>query len=101
MQVYVNTASLRDEPLRLKRRADADYSVMVKDLRAGRIVAGMTPGMVMMWEWTITGPYIPVELQPSNGREETLNAAKIAFKAKFEAWQAWAEGFGHDVIWHG
>ena len=56
MPAYVNPASLRDEPLRLKRTADADYSVMVRDVRAGRIFASMAPGMVMMWAWTITGP---------------------------------------------
>lgn len=101
MPTYVDPASLRDEPLRLKRQADADYSVMIKDLRAGRIFAGMAPGMVMMWEWTITGPYVPDSLQPSHGREESLDAAKVAFKARFEAWQAWAEGLEQMVIWNG
>ena len=100
MPPYVDPLSLRCEPLKWKRIADADYSVMVKDLRVGRIFASLARGMVMMWEWTITGPYIPMDLQPSNGREESLDAAKAAFKAKFEAWQSWAEALGHDVLRH-
>jgi hypothetical protein len=41
-----------------------------------------------------------MDLQPSIGREETLDAVKAAFKAKFKAWQEWAEDLGHDVLWH-
>jgi hypothetical protein len=41
MVTYIDPASLKDEPLRLKRLAGADYAVMVKDLRAGRILAAM------------------------------------------------------------
>ncbi len=45
---------------------------------------------VESWLWTITGPYIPPELQPSQGREDTLSKAKAAFRAKFDSWSSWA-----------
>lgn len=56
MPAYVDPVSLHDAPLMLKRIAEDDYAVMIKDMREGRIFAGMSPGMVMMWTWTITGP---------------------------------------------
>lgn len=100
MVSYVDPATLKDEPLRLKRIADADYSVMVKDMRAGRIMATMTTDNTVVWLWTVTGPYVPADM-PATGREDTLDAAKATFKARFEAWQEWAEKLGHDVVWHG
>ena len=53
-----------------------------------------------MWTWSITGVYVPQDLQPSHGTAETPEEAKAAFKAKYDAWLAWAVELDHDVVWH-
>jgi hypothetical protein len=100
MVAYVDPASLKDVPLMLKQLADGDFSVRVAGRLAGRIMAKPLAGQHEVWFWTITGPYIPLDLQPSSGDAETIEEAKEAFRAKFDRWQEWAETLGHDVVWN-
>ena len=56
MDSYVASPELTDQPLLLKRLAAGDYSVTVKDLRAGRIMQKPLSGGRCVWLWTMTGP---------------------------------------------
>jgi hypothetical protein len=57
-------------------------------------------GSRVMWFWTVTGPYVPGDLQPASGDAESLDKAKAAFRAKFDKWREWAMSLGHPVVWH-
>ncbi len=37
---------------------------------------------------------------PSAGDTESLEEAKVAFRAKFNAWLTWAKELQHAVTWH-
>jgi hypothetical protein len=100
MPAYIDPASLKDVPLMLKQLADDDFSVRVAGRLAGRIMAKPVAGQREVWFWTITGPCIPMDLQPSSGDAETIEEAKEAFRAKFDRWREWAETLGHDVVWN-
>lgn len=101
MPSYVDPADFEAAPLMLKRIGADDYAVTVAGRGAGRILAGTGPGMSVIWTWTVTGPYVPPALQPAHGRVESLDEAKAAFRAKFEAWLVWARTIGRPVAWHG
>lgn len=55
----------------------------------------------MKWHWSLTGPYLPPELQLGYGLCDTLDAAKVEFRAKFDAWLAWAFDQGGVRTFHG
>lgn len=84
----------------LKAIADGDYSVRIKEHVAGRIMAKPLSGNRVVWFWTITGPYVPLELLPSSGDADTVEQAKSEFRAKFDAWLVWAEQLQHPVLWN-
>jgi hypothetical protein len=98
---YVDPATLKDEPLILKRIGEGDYSVRAINRVAGRIMLKSVSGSRAVWLWTVTGPYIPSELQPSHGDADSLEDAMAAFRSKFNRWREWAETLGHDVVWNG
>ena len=56
-------------------------------------------GTVLLW--TVTGPYILPDLQPSHGDAETLDEAKQAFRAKYVAWLHWAVSRLGEATWNG
>ena len=99
--MYVDPADLEGQQLTLKPVGAADYSVHIFEYTAGRIMLRPAPGNRVVWLWTITGPYMPAHLQPSHGEAETLKEAKIAFRAKFDSWLAWAKELQHPVAWTG
>lgn len=99
MSLYIEPATLEGQPLILKAMAPDDYGVNVLDRQAGRIMAKPLSGRRVVWFWTVTGPYIPSHLQPSHGEADSLEEAKAAFRAKFDAWLAWAKGLQHPVVW--
>jgi len=99
--LYLDPATLEGQHLLLKETAVGDYSVSILDHRAGRIMLKPVSGGREVWFWTITGPYIPTDLQPSHGDADTLLEAKSAFRAKFDAWLVWAKELGHPVMWTG
>lgn len=78
-----------------------DCEVEFGDRLAGRIILVAHEGGRHVWLWTITGPYLPPELLPSNGECGSLNDAKTAFQGKFTEWQAWAAGHSSEAEWHG
>jgi putative SOS response-associated peptidase YedK len=80
--------------------AKDDYAVNVRDLPAGRIRRDVKSGNRMTWLWTVTGPYVPPELQPGHGEAETLSGAKLMFRAKFDSWMAYAETPESKRVWH-
>lgn len=101
MPSYADPSTLHGQPLMLRRLAVDDYVVIVAGLRCGRILGGTGPGMSTVWTWTVTGPYVPPHLQPSNGRAATLGEAKAAFRATFENWLVWAQEQRQPAAWHG
>jgi hypothetical protein len=90
MVAYVAPGSLKDRPLVLKARAAGDYNVRINGPLAGRIMLKSVSDGREVWFWTITGPYIPVDMLPSNGGADTLAEAKEAFQAKVDRWRKWA-----------
>lgn len=101
MPLYLDPSTLKDQQLVLTATAPGDYSVRILDHAAGRIMAKRLAGGREVWFWTLTGPYIPSHLFPGHGEAETLIQAKTEFRAKFDAWLAWAMELGHPVAWHG
>lgn len=101
MPLYVDPATLDGQQLLLHRINTDDYSVRVLGLVVGRVMVRLGAGGRVVWFWTLTGPYLPVDLQPSSGEAETLLEAKAAFRAKFDTWLAWAKDLGHPVAWMG
>lgn len=100
MPSHLNPATLAGKPLMLRRLAAGDFAVRVDGRLLGRIMRKPVAGGSVVWFWTLTGPYVPPELRPGDGEAETLDAAKVAIKAKFGAWLQWATGRG-EVVWHG
>jgi hypothetical protein len=101
MPNYVDPFAFEGQPLMLKKRAHDDYAVTVADRVAGRIMAQARSGGRKVWFWTVTGPYLPDHLRPSNGDADTLDEAKAAFRAKFDKWLTWASTLSHQVVWNG
>lgn len=100
MPNYVDPAAFEGLPLLLKKQAQDDYAVLVNDMVAGRIMAKPVAGGRVVWFWTVTGPYLPDHLRPSNGDADTLDEAKTVFRAKFDKWLAWASTLQHQVVWN-
>jgi len=78
-----------------------DFRVMIDGLTAGRVMQVKLSHGVVKWLWTVTSPYLPPELQPGNGQEETLEQAQEAFKAKFWQWHGSALAHRTEAHWHG
>jgi hypothetical protein len=77
-----------DQPLILKTTyegAENDHTVRCAGHLVGRIMLTPMSGGAKRWLWILTGPYLPPELQPSQGRADTLAEAKLAFREKFDA----------------
>jgi hypothetical protein len=85
----------------LKRIAKDDHAVLYGNRSAGRIMLKLKTFGQSVWLWTITGPYVPAQLQPSHGEAQTLEDAKLAFKGKFEAVIALGEREGKAIVWVG
>ncbi len=97
----IDPHSLEGHPLILKAVSDGDFSVFCAGHLVGRILRSDLTGGAESWRWTVTGPYLPEELRPSDGRTGTLAEAKAAFRAKFDAWLQWALEQGGPASWHG
>lgn len=100
MPASIDPETLEGLPLMLRQAAAGDYTVAIAGRLAGRIMLKPVSGGRGVWFWTLTGPYIPPQLQPGNGDCASLDAAKAALKAKFEAWLLWAKGQGGAAVWH-
>lgn len=87
---------------RRKTFADSvdDYAVRIDGLEAGRIMRKRYAGNVMLWFWSVTGPY-DEGLGPSHGEEDTLEMAQTAFKLRFWKWRAWAASHPGKPNWTG
>ncbi len=53
-----------------------------------------------MWYWTITGPYCGAVGINTSGDCATLGEARLAFRAAFDRWHAWAIRQNAEVSWH-
>ena len=98
--MIVEVASLMAQPLMLRRIAEDDYTVRCGALTVGRIMLKPLSGSRAMWLWSVTGPYLPPELQPGSGDAESLEEAKAALKARFDAWLHHAAVRGGEGHWH-
>jgi hypothetical protein len=74
--------------------------ILIDGLVAGRIFNQPRSDGKTVWFWSVTGPYIPPELQPTNGEAETLEVAQQALKVKFLQWQRWAIAESKEAAWH-
>jgi hypothetical protein len=101
MVSYIYPDRFQGVPFIRKEIAKNDFSILIDGLVAGRIINQPRSHVKTVWFWTVTGPYIPPELQPTNGEAETLEVAQEAFRAKFLQWQGWAAAQGKDALWHG
>ena len=81
--------------------ATNDFSVLIDGMDAGRIINQARSHGKTVWFWSVTGPYMPPEMQPTNGEAETLEEAQEALKVKFLQWQTWAVAEGKKAAWHG
>lgn len=100
----IHPQQFTDQPLILKTTyegAENDHAIHCAGRLVGRIMLTPMSDGAESWLWTVTGPYIPPDLQPSNGRAETLAEAKKAFREKFDAWLTWALEQARPVPWHG
>jgi hypothetical protein len=100
--VTIDPARFADKPLSRKptcEGAENDYRVMIDGMTAGRIMLSTLAGSIPKWGWSLTGPYLPPELEPGNGYEETLEHAQEAFKAKFWEWHRWAQDQAGGAAW--
>lgn len=100
----INPQKFAGKPLLLiKTTSDSvnDYSIRCAGRRVGRIMRTDLAGGAESWLWTVTGPYLPEELRPSDGRAGSLAEAKAAFRLKFDAWLQWAISRGEPAAWHG
>ena len=87
--------------LTLKKIGQDDFAVMAGNRCAGRIMRKPKAFGESVWLWTITGPHVPATLQPSHGDAESLEAAKSAFRSKWERIDKWAASEGTPLHWHG
>lgn len=97
----VNPRTFEGHPLVLKTAADGDFSVLCVGHLVGRILRSDMAGGAESWLWTVTGPYLPEALRPSDGRAGSLEEAKVTFRGKFDAWLAWALEEKEPAVWHG
>jgi hypothetical protein len=100
MVSYIYPDRFQDKPFIRREIATNDHCILIDELVAGRIVNQTRSHGKSVWFWTVTGPYIPSELLPTNGEAETLEEAQEALKVKFLQWQAWAVAQGKDALWH-
>ena len=103
MVSYIFPDRFQGVPFIRKEIATNDHCILIDGLVAGRIVSQSRSHGKSVWFWTVTGPYIPSELLPSNGETDTLEEAQEAFRAKFQQWQAWATSHsqGKESLCHG
>lgn len=91
MRAYVDTRSLEGCPLTLRAKAPGVFTLCVGELEAGGISLRIQ-GRGDQWCWSMTGPQLPVFLQPGTGQAGTLAEAQRAFSEKFDQWRKWTHG---------
>ena len=78
-----------------------DFIMVINGLIAGRVMKTTAPGTSTKWLWTLTGPYLPPELLPSNGHTNSREEAEEDFERKFWEWHRWAGMQKGGVAWYG
>ncbi len=101
MPNYVDPKRFAGKPLTLRTVADADASVMIDGLRAGRIMEQVRAGQGRVFFWTLTAPYMNEVQAASSGEAESLEDAKAAIRKAFDAWLTWALSQEKPAVWHG
>ena len=87
-------------PLITKATAENDYCVTCDGLCVGRIFLRQVANGASHWFWTISGPATVQANLSSSGQAESLEAAKTAFRERFDQWLAWALAADVAVRWH-
>ena len=98
--MIIDVTALNGKPLMLRRIGEDDYAVRIEEMSMGRIMLKPVSGGSVVWLWSVTGPYLPPELQPGSGDAETLEEAKASLKAKFAAWLHHAAAKDGEGYWH-
>jgi hypothetical protein len=88
------------QPLHLHKIGDGDYRVTIRGHTAGRLLRTMRGGNQQVWLWTLTGPYCVAARLGTSGESDHVVTAKLALRACFDAWLAWAIRQNGDVVWH-
>ena len=99
MTTFIDPARFTDKSFTRRTRATDDYAIMIDGMVAGRLMRQALSFQRVVWFWSVTGPYMPPELQPTHGECETMEDAQEAFKAKFWSWHRWATIAGK-TVWH-
>ena len=97
MLAYVDTSTLDGKSLQFHATGPGVFGARARGFVAGAIVLRLA-AKGDHWRWSLTGPFLPVALQPAGGEADTLAKAQAAFRAKFEAWLDWAQGA--PVMWN-
>lgn len=87
-------------PLMSKATAQDDYSIFIDGLQAGRIMRQARAFGNETWFWTITGPALVQAGMTSSGEAETLDAARQAFRERFDEWLTWATAASGRIYWN-
>lgn len=101
MPLTIEPARFISQPLVTKAIAENDYSVLCDGLLAGRIMLRPVANGASHWFWTITGPSLVQANLSSSGQADSLDAARKAFRERFDLWLAWALAANVAVYWHG
>ena len=97
MTNFIDPARFTDKTFTYRAIGMDDFSLRIDGLEAGRLMRMTLSFQRVVWFWTLTGPYMPPELQPTNGECETMEEAQEALKAKFWSWHRWALNGGKAV----
>lgn len=85
----------------LKSVVAGEASVMIDDLRAGRIFQEIRAGHRHVYFWTLSSPYTVTAAITASGEQDTLEDAKSALRGAFDAWLKWALEREWSVVWYG
>ncbi len=100
MSITIEPSRFRGLPLITKATAENDFSVMCDGLGVGRILLTPIANGAAVWFWTITGPALVQAGLSSSGQADSLEAARQAFRTRFDEWLAWALAADVAVRWH-
>jgi hypothetical protein len=100
MHITLDPGKFCDQKLVLQSIGEDDHRVVIANHTAGRIFRTARGSVTHIWFWTITGPYCGEVGISTSGDCATLGEARLAFRAAFDSWHAWAIRQNSEVSWH-